>query len=164
MAGRTVSRWVNFVIEDSAQTIRDIPINSISMVGVVYEEQDLTAFQDLVKGALPNMPDAPIEITGPWSTAAAQAASGSAVAPALSGSHTVLNDLPGAMLPLTLDVQFGDRATYTDGAAQFGISQSATSGYICTSYTVNADDSTYSARFVLFPGSALPAWGVAVEA
>lgn len=167
--GRTVSKYVNFVISDSGGTLRDIPIDGFSVCGITYEEQDVTAFQDAVRGALPNMPDAPIDIHGPFDTTAAQAASGSAVAPALSGSHIVLSALNGvattvsSSMPSTLDLQFGIRGTYTDGDPQFGISGSTGgNGYICTKYTVN-DDLTYDARFVLFPGSAIPAWGVAVE-
>ena len=161
--GRTVTRFTNFVISDSGDTLRDIPINSLSVCGVTYEEQDLTAFQDAVKGALPGMPDAPIEITGPFDTTAAQSASGTGVAPALSGSHTVLKGLIGSFTPRTLDVQIGIRQTWETTEPQFGISGTATSGYLCTAYNVNFDDMTYSAKFVLYPGSALPAWGAAAE-
>ena len=161
--GRTVSRWVNLVIDDSGGTIRDIPINSLSVCGVQYTEQDVSAFQDAVMGALPGMPDAPIEWSGPWDTTAVQSASGSAVAPALSGSHTVLSAIHGLMTPLTLDVQFGVRHTWETGEPQFGITSSATSGYWLQQYDVNADDMTYTARAVLYPGSALPAWGTAAE-
>ena len=160
--GRTVSRYVNFVVSDPT-TIRDIPISSLSVCGVTYEEQDLTAFQDAVRGALPGMPDAPIEISGPFDTTAAVSASGTGVAPALSGSHVVLSAINGGFTPLTLDVQFGMRQTWETGEPQFGLSGTSTSGYICTNYTVNADDMTYSAKFVLFPGSTLPAWGTNPE-
>jgi hypothetical protein len=162
-AGRTVSRFTNFCISDSADVMREIPINSLSVVGVTYEEQDLTAFQDAVKGALPGMPDAPIEISGPFDTSAAQAASASEVVPALSGSHTVLKGIVGGFTPRTLDIQFGIRQTWMTGEPQFGISGTATVGYLCTAYTVNANDMTYNAKFVLFPGSTLPAWGTAIE-
>ncbi|KKL14214.1 hypothetical protein LCGC14_2517950 [marine sediment metagenome] len=110
--GRTVSKWFNFVIEDSGTTIRDLAVYTISVVGVVYEEQDLTALADQVKGAMSNMPDAPIEITGPFSNKAAVAASGTGAAAA---------------------------------------------------YTVDPATMVYSAKFVLFPGSALPAWGTGAE-
>lgn len=162
--GRTVSRWTNFIIEDSGTTLREIPINTLSICGVTYEEQDLTAFQDAVKGALPGMPDAPIEISGPFDTTAAQTASASGVAPALSGSHTILSGINGLSTPLSLDVQIGVRHTWETGEPQFGISQSATSGYLCVNYTVDLSTMTYSAKFVLFPGSSLPAWGTAAEA
>ena len=80
--GRTVSRWFNFVLEDSGQVIRDIEVYTISLVGVVYEEQDLTALADQVRGAMANMPDAPIDITGPFSNKAATSAGGTGAAAA----------------------------------------------------------------------------------
>jgi len=164
LTGRTVSRWVNFCIEDSGQTMREIPINSLSVCGISYEEQDLTAFQDAVKGALPGMPDAPIDITGPWDCSPAVSASASGVVPNLSGSHTILSGIVGLSVPLSLDVQIGIRATWETGAPQFGISASTnTSGYLCTAYTVDLSNMTYSASFRLFPGSDLPAWGTEIE-
>ena len=164
LTGRTVSRWTNFCIEDSGQAMREIPINTLGICGVAYEEIDLTAFQDAVKGALPGMPDAPIDITGPWSSLAAQTASATAVAPALSGSHTILSGINGLSVPLSLDVQIGVRATWETGAPQFGISAGTnTSGYLCVVYTVDLSTMIYTARFVLFPGSDIPAWGTAIE-
>ena len=161
--GRTVSRWMNIAISDTGGVMRELPIDGISIVGVTYEEQDLTAFQDAVRGALPNMPDAPIDIHGPFSTKAATSASAKAVAPTVSGSHTVLKNMPGfTATPSTLDVMFGIRHTWETGEPQFGISGTAANGYICTKYTVN-DDATYDARFVLYPGSAIPAWGTTME-
>ena len=161
--GRTVSRFINFSVEDDTDTMREIPVSDISVVGVVYEEQDMTAFQDAVKGALAGMPDAPIEISGPFDTTAVATASASGAVPALSGSHTVLSAINGRLHPLSLDVQFGIRQTYTTNEPQFGITATSTSGYICTSYTVGSD-LMYSAKFVLFPGSSLPAWGTGLEA
>ena len=155
--GRTVTKWVNFQVDDSAGTLRTIPINNISVVGLVYDESDTTAWQDAVKNALPNFPDAPIEIQGPFDSTAAAAAG------TLSGSHTVLYNLAGAMTPLTLDVQFGVRHTWESGEPQFGITSSSANGYICTSYTVDPNNMTYSARFVVYPGSAAPAFGTAAE-
>ena len=165
MAGRTVSHWVNLVIgDDSGGTLRDIPINELSVCGVTYEEHDLTAFQDAVKGALPGMPDAPIEFSGPWDTTAAQAASGTGGAPAYSGAHTMLSKLCGGLAPHTIDIQFGDRATWATNAIQFGVTgDTAKVGYIVTRYDVNLDDMTYSCRAVLHPESTLPAWGTSAE-
>jgi hypothetical protein len=157
--GRTTFKNLDFRISDSGNgTIRSIPINSLSVVGLVYDEQDLTAWQDAVKGSLPTMPDAPIDFGGPFDTTAAAAAG------TLSGSHTVLSPLVGAMTPLMLDIQFGVRHAWEAGEPQFGITASATSGYIVTKYQVDPSTMSYSARAVLFPGSALPAWGTAAEA
>ena len=161
-AGRTVSRWLNFAVSDTGGVMRELPIDGLSVVGVTYEEQDLTAFQDAVRGALPNMPDAPIEIHGPFSSKVATTASVKAVAPAVSGSHTILKNLTGVMTPLSIDIMFGIRHTWETGEPQFGISNTAANGYLCTKYTVN-DDMTYDARFVLYPGSAIPAWGTTME-
>ena len=160
--GRTVSRWINFAISDTGGVMRDIPINGLSVVGITYEEMDMTAFQDAVKGALPNMPDVPIDIHGPFDSVVAQAASASGAVPALSGSHTVLKNMAGVMTPLSIDIQFGVRHTWETGEPQFGISGTAANGYVCTKYTVN-DDMSYDARFVLYPGSAIPAWGTTIE-
>ena len=152
--GRTTSKWITFNVDDSAGTLRAIPINSISVVGVVYDEQDVTAFQDAVKNALPNMPDAPIEISGPFDNTAA------AAAPALSGSHTVLSGINGvSTTPLALGVKFGIRHDWESGEPVFGITGSPANGYLCVSYTVNPNDMTYTAKFVCYPGSAIPAWG-----
>ena len=162
--GRTVSRWTSFYIHDSAGTLRQIPVATINAVGVTFDETDLTALQDAVKGMLPNMPDAPISISGPLDTVAAVAA-----AAGLSGSHTVLAPLQaasaaGTAIPLSLDVRVGIRHTWESGEPQFGLTASATSGYILTAYNVDINASSYSAEFRLFPGSALPAWGTTAEA
>lgn len=156
--GRTVFKWVSFNVGDSGNaTIRTIPINSLSALGVTYDETDVTAWMDAVKGALPNMPDAPIDISGPFDTTAAAAAG------SLSGSHTILSAINGAMTPLTLDVKIGIRHAWEADEPQFGITATATSGYICTAYNVDLSSMTYSASFRLFPGSSLPAFGTAAE-
>ena len=155
--GRTVSKWVNIALDDSGGTLRNIPINSLSIVGLVYEEQEITAWQDAVKGALPGQPDAPIEISGPWDNTVVAAVG------TLSGSHTVLNAINGVNTPLTIDIQFGVRHAWESGEPQFGITSSAANGYLCMSYTVNPNDMTYSASFKLFPGSIAPAWGTTAE-
>lgn len=164
--GRTATKWIRFCVTNSADLLCEIPINKISVVGLTYEEQDMTAYQDAVKGALPGQPDAPIEISGPFSIDAAQAAAGSGLAPALSGSHTVLNSVNGSTgtnTPLTIDVRFGMRQYWTTNEPQFGITGSATDGYYCTSYVVDGTSMTYTAKFVLAPGSAAPAWGTGAE-
>jgi len=154
--GRTTFKWIVFNIHDGT-ALRNIPINSLSAVGVVYDEQELTAFQDAVKGRLPTMPDAPIDFGGPWDTSA------TASSPTLSGSHTVLSALNGVVTPRSLDIRFGIRAAPESDSPQFGITSSSTSGYIITKFTVDPATMMYSARAVLVPGSALPAWGTTAE-
>lgn len=159
---RTVTKFMRFLVDDSAGTPREIPVDSVSPVGFTYDESDVTAFQDAVKGYLAAHPDAVIEITGPLSNDAAVAAAGTGAAPTLSGSHTVLAPISAVTFttPLGLCVAWGFDGYWATGDMVFGIvAPSATSGYICTRYQV--DGNKYSARFVPFPGT-VPAWGTAL--
>ena len=156
--GRTVSKWVSFNLGDSGNgTLRTIPIDTLSACGVTYDETDLTAWMDAVKGVLPNMPSAPIDISGPFDTTAA------ATVGSLSGSHTILSAINGALTPLTVDVRIGMRHAWETGEPNFGITATATAGYLCTSYNVDFGSQKYSAHFDLFPGSTLPAFGTSDE-
>ena len=155
--GRTTQKWTNFIVDDSGGTIRSIPVDSINGVGLTYDEVELTAFQDAIKGALPAHPDCVITITGPFDTSAA------AASPTLSGSHTVLSGINGGTTPLTLDVQVGIRHTWEAGEPQFGITSSAANGFLCTAYQVDVNAGKYSAKFRVYPGSVAPAWGTSAE-
>jgi len=158
--GRTVTKWYRFGVDDSGSTAREIPIDSLSPVGFVYEETDLTAYQDAVKGYLTNHPDCPIDITGPWDNSIAVGFAASAATPTLSGSHTVLAGIVGGNTPLALAVHIGVRHYWETGEPVFGVvTASATTGYLCTKYSF--DGEKYSARFVPYPG-AIPAWGTAI--
>jgi len=153
---------MRFIVDDSAGTPREIPVDSVAPVGFVYDETDLTAFQDAVKGYLSAHPDAVIEVTGPLSNDSAASIAASAAAPVLSGSYTVLGPIsaPTFTTPLGLFVGWGFDGYWTTGDPAFGIvSPSATSGYICTKFQVEGEK--YSARFVPFPGTT-PAWGTAL--
>ena len=155
--GRTTSKWVSFNVDDSAGTLRTIPVDSINGVGLTFDEVELTAFQDAIKGVLPAHPDCTITITGPFDTSAAAAAG------TLSGSHTVLSGINGGVTPLTLDVQVGIRHAWESGEPQFGITSSAANGFLCTDYQVDVNAGKYSAKFRVYPGSVAPAWGTAAE-
>jgi hypothetical protein len=163
--GRTVSKWIRFGLSDNAGAAREIPVDSISPVGFTYDEVELTAWQDAVKGYLSNHPDCPIDITGPFDTSAAAAFAASTAAPTLSGSHTILSALAhpttGTTLPRGLWIAFGIRHYWT--AAEdpaFGVaSPTATAGYVLTKYTVEGEK--YSASFKPYPGT-IPAFGTAI--
>jgi hypothetical protein len=160
--GRTVSKWTRFAVDDSSGTPREIPVNTISPVGFQYDESDLTAYQDAIKGYLSMHPDAPIDVGGPFSNLAAAGLAASGAAPTLSGSHTILQPIsvPTFTTPLGLAVMYGIQGYWTTGDPVFGVvSPSATEGYVCTMYRVEGD--LYAARFVPFAGSS-PAWGTAI--
>lgn len=154
--GRTVSKWVNFIIDDSGGTLRNIPVDSINGVGLTYDESDVTAFQDAIKNVLPNHPSVQVTITGPFDNSAA------ASTPTLSGSHTVLSGIVGGNTPLSMDIQIGIRHAWEAGEPQFGITSSSTSGMLCTAYSVDVASMKYSATFSVMGGIA-PAWGTTAE-
>ena len=149
--GRTVSKWVTFNVDDSGGTLRSIAVDSINGVGLTYDEVDLTAFYDAVKGVLPDRPDCVIDITGPLDTTAS------------TGSHIVLSGVCGGVTPLSLDVQIGIRHAWESGEPQFGLTSSSTVGFLCTEYTVDPGAGKYSAKFRVFPGSSAPQWGTSAE-
>jgi hypothetical protein len=162
--GRTASRWFKFQIKDSGATLRDIPVSSINGVGLTYDEIDVTAFQDAMKGAIAGQPDFVLTVTGPFDNTAATAASGTGAAATLSGSHTVLSGIAGGGTPLTIGCYFGIRGYWASGDPVFGIASSATNGVTCFEYTVDPSAMTYSAKFRAYPGTAALAWGTAALA
>ena len=155
--GRTTTKWIRFGVTNNVGAASEIPVDSIGPVGLTYDEVDVTAFQDAVKGYLSNHAEAGIDITGPWDNSIEAGFADPPAAPTLSGSHTILAPIVGGNTPLALAVHFGIRALWEDGNPVFGIiTASPTTGYLCTKYTVEGEK--YSARFVPFPGS-IPAWG-----
>jgi hypothetical protein len=151
--GRTTSKWTDFQIKDSGGTLRSIPVSSINGVGLDYDQVDLTAFIDAVKGALPNQPNVSITISGPFDTTAVAAAG------TISGSHTVLYNLAGGVTPLSLNIQFGMRHAWVSGEPTFGITASSVNGVLVKSYTFDPDKATYTAVIYPAAGSSLPNWG-----
>lgn len=157
---RTVSKFVRFLIGDTGNVLRHIPVDTINGIGLTYDEVGYAAFLDAIKGVLSNLPSMAVTIGGPFDNTAA------AASPSMSGSHTILSALDGVNTPRTLDIQFGMNAAWTNGSPQFGISQSATDGIIVTDYQIipNANGEVkYSAKLAVFAGSAAPAWGTAAE-
>jgi hypothetical protein len=149
--GRTVGRYVTVHIDDSSSTLRQIPVSSISGLGLTYEETELTAFQDAIKGVLNSTPDFSCTISGPFDTTAN------------TGSHTVLSGVVGLNVPLTFDVKLGMRQTYVEGEPQFGVTATTANGVLVTAYDVDPGAGTYTAKIRMASGSAAPAWGVASE-
>lgn len=145
--GRTTFKYVGFKVDDSAGSLAAMAdLIGLSVVGLAFDEVDVTAWADAVKNALPGHPDAPIVARFQFSTSAI----------------TKLSGIVGGQTPLALDIQFGIRHAWESGEPQFGITATATVGYLCTSVTVNPDDMTIEARFVVMGGTA-PAFGTSAE-
>jgi hypothetical protein len=157
--GRTSTRWIRFAITDEDGVPREIPIDSLSPVGMTYDETDTTAWQDAVKNYLTNHPDCSIDITGPFDSSPAVANAISGDPPALSGSFTVLktaNTADWHDFPMGLWIAFGQRGYWIHNDPTFGIDHPGlTSGYVCTKFQIEGEK--YSARFTPFPGT-IPIW------
>lgn len=147
--GRTTPRWTTVSIDDSAGTLRQIAVSSIGGLELAYEEKDLTAFQDAIKGVLLAQPDFSCEISGPFDTTA------------LTGSHTVLNSVNGLNTPLSFGVFVGMRHAWEAGEPVFGLTSTTANGVLVSKYSVDLENGTYSATIKMAAGSAAPAWGTA---
>lgn len=158
--GRTVGKYCKVQIEDSGGTIRDIPVTTIGGVGVTYDEVDVSALQDALKGMLAGQGNVSVAITGPFDNTAAQAASGTGAAPALSGSHTVLSAANGVQTGRTFAVYLGIQGYWATGDPVFG----GVDSFIVTDYVVDPAAGTYSAKIAYKAGATAPAWGTSALA
>ena len=150
--GRTVSKWMALMIDDSGGTLRTIVgLKSINGVGVEAEDVDVTAITETIKNSLPGQDDFSMTLTGHMDNTAA------------TGFHTVFSALAGLGVPLSFDVQFGVRHAWESGEPQFGITSSATSGVHCLGYVVSPDGMEASVTVRTF-GPTAPAWGTSAEA
>lgn len=146
--GRTHAKHIGFFLDNSSGTLTNLTayVNSVGTVGLAYDSQDVTAFSDGAKNIVIGQPAAPLTIGGPFDTVV----------------HTHLNAINGLSVPLSLDIQFGIRQAWVSGEPQFGITSSATVGYLLNSYTVDMGANTWQAQLDVF-GATAPAWGTAAE-
>lgn len=161
--GRTSPRFTKFQIEDTGGIMRDVPVKTLGNVGLTYDEIDLAALQELVKGFMSGQANFSLTITGPFDNSAAVAAGGSGTAAedSLSGSHTVLEPLNGGLTAKSFGVYFGIQAHWATGDPVFG----AVDSIIVTDYTVDPATGMYSCKIVKAAGAANdPDWGTAAIA
>lgn len=146
--GRTHSKWMTVKVDNSGGTLTDISAhtNSISAFGLTYDTQDVTAFSDLVKNVVIGHPVAQFTLGGPIDTV-------------IIAHFAAIN---GTGQPLSVDLQMGIRHAWEADEPQFGISMSASSGYLCNAFTVDPVANTWSASFDVF-GPTAPAFGTAAE-
>ena len=148
---RTISRWTRFYFSDGS-AMRNIPVNTINGIGLNYPEVEVYAFLDVIRGVLLDTPDCAIDIQGPFTNEA-------------NSAHAVLNAANGVMTPRSLDVQVGIQHAWESGEPQFGVTATATSGFVVSQYIFDPSTGLYSARFRMKSNSAAaPAWGTAAEA
>ncbi len=139
--GRTNAKHIGFWLDNSAGTLTNLTAytKSIGTIGLTYEEQDVTAYSDGVKNVTIGRADAPLSITFQWDTVV--------YAHLIALSRTT---------PLSLDIRIGIRHDWEAGEPTFGITSSATSGYLLKDLT--ATDTEITASFVVF-GATAPDFG-----
>ena len=145
--GRTHSKYAKVLVDNSAGALTDLTayVNTVGSVGLTYDTQDVTAFSDAVKNVVVGQPAGPLTLGGPIDTVII----------------THMQAIVGLNTPLSLDIRLGIRQAW-DAEPQFGLTMSATSGYLCTSFMVDPVANTWSAGFDVF-GPTAPAWGNAAE-
>jgi hypothetical protein len=161
--GRTGPRFSKIQIEDSGGAMRDFPVKTIGNVGLTYEEIDVSAMQELVKGFLTGQATFSLTITGPFDNkaAATASASGEAASAHLSGSHTVLQPLNGSLTARSFGVYFGIQGDWATGDPVFG----AVDCVIVSEYTVDPSTETYSCKITKAATAVNdPAWGTSAIA
>jgi hypothetical protein len=146
--GRTHSKWLQVFLDNAAGTLTDISayVNTVGQFGKTYDTQDVTAFANAVKNIVLGQPGAPITLGGPIDTVII----------------THMAAINGAVTPLSLDLRMGIRQAWEAGEPQFGITSSATSGYLCFGFTIDPVANTWAAQFDVFGGTS-PEIGTAAE-
>ena len=141
--GRTHSKYVTVKLDNSGGTLTDLTAycNSVGTLGLTFDSQDVTAFSDEVKNVVVGQPAGTITLGGPFDTAIV----------------THMAAIVGLNVPLSLGILIGVRHAWESGEPTFGLSMSATSGYLCTGFTVEISANTWQATFDVF-GPTAPVW------
>jgi hypothetical protein len=141
--GRTHEIYTQFWLDNAAGTLVNLSayLVSVGAVGLNHETADVTGLSNGVKNFLTGHPSAPLTVV-------------------LRLDTVVITQLSALVpnTPLSLGIYYGIRHAWESGEPTFGLSSSATSGYIITGFSVSGTDVT--ATFEVF-GPTAPAWGTA---
>lgn len=152
--GRTIPAFTKLLLGTTGGTMTDMKIDELGEVGLDYEEVEVSAWSDVIKGVLVGKPDFTLTFGGPIDNTAS------------TGPSTLMRTwiaTPNTIL--SFDVQVGVRHTWESGEQQFGITGvvATNTGVTLTSYKESGE--RYSASIRMLSGSATaPAWGTAAEA
>ncbi len=150
--GRTLQDFIVLKLGSAVSDMQNMKIDSLGDLGLDYEEQEMSAWCDAVKGYIVGQPDFELEFGGPIDNTAT------------TGPSTLLRSWVGTNTLLSLDVQIGVRHAWEAGEQQFGVTGvvASNSGMILTSYKESAG--RYTARVRPTAGTAVvPAFGTAAE-
>jgi len=145
-AGRTNLKFVGFWLDNAAGTLTDLTayLKDPGTVGAQFEAAAVEAVGDGSKNVVVGMPAYPLSITFVWDTVIL--------------AHLAALD---PWTPLSLDIRYGVRQAQVTGEPQFGITMSATSGYVITGFQCNGVESI-TATFDVY-GATAPAFGTTNE-
>lgn len=140
--GRTVSRYFEVWLDNAAGVLTQVKVDTIGDIGLDNPESDLTALLDAIRGVLLDTPSFATTIGGPLST----------------DTHTHLTGVAGRNTPLAGDFRLGINHVWEAGEPTFGITGSATNGFLLSNYKVTNNGTKWSANISVFAGSTAPEW------
>jgi len=131
--GRTHPKYIGFFLDNSGGTLTDLTahLDTAGTFGLTYEELDVTGASNAVQNVVVGRPSAPLTISFVYDTVVM--------------AHLMALD---HVTPLTLDVRVGIRHAWESGEPCFGITSSATEGYVFEDFTT--DGVKITAKFNVF--------------
>lgn len=150
--GRTIPDFTVLKIGSAASDMQNMKISGLGDYGLDYNEVEMSAWCDAVKGYLSGQPDFKLDFEGPIDNTAT------------TGPSTLLRTWVAAHTLLSFDLQLGVRHAWEAGEQQFGISGvvATNTGVVLTKYSEAGGK--YKATLRSMAGSAAaPAFGTDAE-
>src|SRR5512146_362768 len=139
--GRTIPAFTVLKLGSAASDMQDMKIDNLGDLGLDYEEVDMSAWSDAIKGALVGKPDFSLDFGGPVDNTAT------------TGPSTLLRTWIAAPYTLlSFDVQIGVRHAWEANEQQFGFTGviASNQGAILTRYVESGG--MYRATIRMLPG------------
>ena len=124
--GRTHPKYLGVFVDNSAGTLTDLSayLDAPGTFGLQYAEQDVTGMSDAIQNVVVGRPSAPLSIVWQFDTV-------------VMAHFTACDTVAGHNTPMTIDFRMGIRHVWESGEPTFGITSSATSGYVFKDFTTD---------------------------
>ena len=122
--GRTNLKYVSVFVDNSSGTLTDLSayLNTAGTFGLTYPEQDVTGISNAIQNVTIGRPSAPLTLVWKFDSVVM--------------AHFNALD---RNTPLTIDIRIGVRHAWEAGEPCFGITSSATSGYVLKDLTTDGE-------------------------